>query len=196
MCGSEWHPEVLQGTASAPRREYWAQVYRECYEEVRRYFLRYIKCPHDADDLVQCVFLRVLMYNCSPRYPHTYIHTVARHLLFSYLRHQKRRKHLLTGRAVFDDSSELGEPAPCSDRDSDPLERLSENEMAGIVVSTLSGLSPILAEALRLRFLSGLHLNEAASRAGCSRETLKKRLKRAKQSLIESWSCGEGFHDG
>jgi RNA polymerase sigma factor (sigma-70 family) len=169
--------------APAPEPGYWAAVYLEYYEEVRRYFLRRVRCPQDAEDLAQSVFVRLIASNCSPQYPHMYVWTAARNLLCSYLQWKKRNLH--AGQTISDSNDALDPNMVRHDWESDPLEQLSKREVEAVVSSRMRRLSPILSEALRLRFLSGLRLGEAAMRAGCSRETLKKRLKRARQSLTE-----------
>lgn len=81
-----------------------------------------------------------------------------------------------------------GDRPPCSahgDPYSNPLGQLERAERQQAVNSMVNYLSPALAETLRLRFIKDLPPAEVAMRTGCSRETLKKRLTRAKRSFAE-----------
>ncbi len=60
------------------------------------------------------------------------------------------------GRLVASANAADGDPT------SDPLEQLSYQETRQLVTSMITCLSPVLAEALRLRFIEGLPLDEAA----------------------------------
>jgi len=113
--------------------------------------------------------------------PRGYVHIVARHQRYAYWR--KKAGNQVEKRAAVCCEGQTTEATLC-DWESDPLEQLSRQEMQRDVDSVIGWLSQVLAEALRLRFVDGLPLGEAALRAGCSREALKKRLARAKQSLM------------
>jgi DNA-directed RNA polymerase specialized sigma24 family protein len=148
-----------QGPGPTAQQQYWMEFYQEYHEEVARYFARHVKCPQDVEDLVQMVFLRQL---------------------YAYWRRKKTSLPASIASAPVEDYAASVMEA---DWDSDPLEQLSSREMQEVMASLMTCLSPVLAEALQLRFVHGLPLDEAAVRAGCSREALKKRLLRAKQSL-------------
>ncbi len=170
-----------QGSGPTAQQQYWMEFYKEYHQEVAHYFSRHVKCPQDVEDLVQTVFLHLLAHHGDLRNPRGYVHIVARHQLYAYW----RRKRVSLSAVPL--ASGAGEDYVASvmdgDWDSDPLEQLSSREMQEVIASLITCLSPVLAEALRLRFVHGLPLEEAAVRAGCSREALKKRLLRAKQSL-------------
>lgn len=163
-------------------RDPWTALYEDYYEEVKRYFARRVRCSHDVEDLVQEVFLEVLGHFRNVLHPRSYVRTVARHQLSAYWRQRKR--HLLIDDILpdYDDESLIHVG---SRLEPDPLERLLHKETAALVGAMVGRLTPALAEAVRLRFLKGLALPEAAAQAGCSTETLKKRLKRARRSFIE-----------
>lgn len=172
-----------QRNESAPDYDRWMRLYEENYERVKRYFARRVKCPQDAEDLVQNVFVDLLGNHSCLEKPQVYVQIVARHELFAYWR--QRRRWVSIGEVLpqWDDdptSCEL-----CYDSESDPLVQLLSRETTGAVQSMIGGLTPALAEAMKLRFLYGLKPQEAAARAGCSAEALKKRLKRARRSLVQ-----------
>jgi RNA polymerase sigma factor (sigma-70 family) len=186
--------EKSQGSGLTARQEYWLRLYQQYHEEVRRYFARRVTCSHDVDDLMQMVFLNVIAHRGDLQNPHAYLHAMARHQLSFYWR--CRSRSVLMERVLFrgpEDSAE--ETGPC-DRDSDPLHQLSHREMHRVIDARIDGLSPALREALRLRYVDGLPPRAAATRAGCSRAALKKRLARAKRLLLECFHTGGGRVDG
>jgi RNA polymerase sigma factor (sigma-70 family) len=172
-----------QRNDSAPEHDRWMRLYEDHYERVTRYFARRVKCPQDVEDLVQNVFIDLFGHYNHLLYPKVYVQVVARHHLFAYWR--QKRRWLLMGEVLshWDD-----DPILCErycDPESDPLAKLLSKETSGIIQSIIDGLTPALAEAMRLRFVNGLKPKEAAAHAGCSAETLKKRLKRARRSLAQ-----------
>jgi DNA-directed RNA polymerase specialized sigma24 family protein len=64
------------------------------------------------------------------------------------------------------------------------------------ISAMIDGLSPVLSEALRLRYVEGLQPSTAATKAGCSRAALKKRLERAKRLVLECFHAGRGWVGG
>lgn len=159
----------------------WAQLYEECHEQVRRYFAHHVKCPHDVEDLVQSVFTSLIVHRVCPRHRRAYLRAVARHQLCSYCR--RRGRSIVVERVVSLHGYDRLAEEFCSDWESDPLHQLARQETRRTVTVMMSRLSPALAEVLRLRFVDGLRPREMVQRTGCSRETLKKRLFRARQAL-------------
>lgn len=173
-------------TGDASENVQWMRVYEDYHEEVRRYFARRVRSPHDVDDLVQNVFASLLGRCGHLSHPEVYVRTVAKHKLFAYWRHRRRSLLFVQILSDCDEDSVTGERY-CTG-ESDPLEQLLSQETIRIVHSLIDSLTPALADALRLRFLCGLAIDEAAAQAGCSREALKKRLNRARESFIGLYS--------
>ena len=186
--------EAPRGPRSVPQPEYWAKIYEDYHEELRHYFAKYVKSSQDVDDLVQSVFVKLIAHNCTLQYPRVYVHVAARHVMCSFWQRKKRNELARRATSTSCDGRDVNSAAR-GDLESDPLRQAAKGETRVIVVSTMAGLSPILAEALRLRFMNELHLEEAAAQAGCSRETLKKRLRRAKQFLVKWLGGGAGCLD-
>ena len=193
MRGAERRMQVPQERESAPQPEYWAEIYLAYHEELRHYFAKYVKSPQDVDDLVQSVFVRLIAHNCTLQYPRVYVHVVARHVMCSYW--QRKKQSELIERAVSSSCDDRDKDTTRCDLESNPLRQLAKGETQVIVGSMMAGLSPVLAEALRLRFMNELQPGEAAAQAGCSRETLKKRLRRAKQFIGKSLGGRAGCLD-
>ncbi len=182
MSDSEPRREQAQEAGLTATQQDWMRVYGQCYDELRGYFARHVRCPHDVDDLVQEVFLNLLAQECNPRDARAYVYTVARHRLCRYGRRARRSKRRDRTAAARGERYVVG--VRRCDWELDPPEQLSRRETLALVGSLLDCLSPALREALRLRFFEGLPFRAAAVQAGCGRDTLKKRLTRATRALL------------
>lgn len=171
-----------QGCGAVSSREYWAEFAERHYEEVRCHIARQVRDPHDVDDLVQEVFVSLLMHARGVRNPHAYVRAVVKHALCAYWRNRKRSCLIVR---IIPGSHDYHAFAAQDNLDSDPVQQLLHREMQQIVSSMTACLSPVLMEALTLQFIGGLRIGEAAVQAGCSHETFKKRLHRARQALVE-----------
>jgi len=182
MTGRERKKRGSRALGGTPERAYWAKVHEQCHGQVRAYFARNVRCPHDVEDLVQEVFANLIEHGASLDAPETYVRAVMCHQLCAYWRRRKRAdlavERMEKARSNRRDVEELS----CAGG-GNPLAQLAETEMQHKLVSMIGELSPGYAEVLRLRFIKGLRLDEAAAQAGCSREAMKKRLSRAKRSL-------------
>ena len=67
--------------------------------------------------------------------------------------------------------------------DADPLDELTQQELATLVESALGLLNDASREAVRLRYLADLPTDEAAARLGLTINTLEARLSRARKQL-------------
>ncbi len=99
MSDDEARGHKPQGSGLTARQEYWLRLYQQYHEEVRRYFARRVKCSHDADDLMQMVFLNLIAHEGDLQDPHAYLYAVARHQLFFYWR--RRNRSVLMEQALF-----------------------------------------------------------------------------------------------
>lgn len=167
---------------AALQAAYWADVYEQCHGQVRAYSARHVRCSHDVDDLVQEVFASLILRGGRLEEPMVYIRAAARHQLCAYWRSNGRRTLVRERVGMACRDSTPAEEVYC-DRDSNPLVQLGNKEFCETIVLMLESLPRASAEILRLRYMQGMDPQEAASRTGCSQETVKKRLTRAKQSL-------------
>lgn len=172
-------PHAPQGTSQSV---YWANLYEQCHRQVRAYFARHVRCPHDVEDLVQDVFANLIARGGRLQEPTVYVRAVARHQLRAYWRRKGRRNLVVERVEWLCRDSLLAEGTYC-DWASNPLTQLGNKEVRETVTLMVNSLSPASAEILRLRYIKEMDPEEAASQTGCSRETVKKRLTRAKQSL-------------
>jgi len=172
---------------AVPGKDYWAEIYERYHREVRARFVGRVRCSHDVDDLVQNVFASLITQGRIPREPQAYVHTVARHQLWTYWR-RHRRADLVIERAIPACWNEYQAASLRGDPDLDPLVCLERRETVRSVHKMVNRLSPALAQTVRLRILEGLPPAEAAARIGCSHGTVKRSIARAKRSLAEIYS--------
>lgn len=183
MHGSERGTGDAQAGGVSPENAYWAGIYEQYHKQVRASFAQSVPCSHDVDDLVQDVFTSLIRRGHILRDPRPYVRAATRHRLWAYWR--RRKKSGLMFRYVAPEL--LGEDcAGLPDRTygSNPLRELEKQELERTVRYMMNRLTPALAEVLKLHFIDGLPPSEMAARTGHSREAMKKRLSRAKHSLL------------
>jgi RNA polymerase sigma factor (sigma-70 family) len=194
MCGCGCAGDNVVKREDAERRDTEVALFQEHYEEVRQYLARHVKCPHDVDDLTQSVFASLYGSHGRPRDPRRYILTTARHALYAYWRRRRLHRRTLEKETLALQSGDDSVTHIASASDIlDPADVLADREMQWIAASTAAGLPKTLAEALRLKFAGDLTLGDAAHRAGCTREAMKKRLRRAALSLKRLVRIHRGF---
>lgn len=114
-------------------------VYIEYCEKVRRYITGKISNPHDVEDLVSCVFLKVCEKSASfdekKASVSTWVYTITRNTVIDYYRASKRLVELpenLTGGADEIDSELIGEET--LERLADALEQLDQRSHNMIIL--------------------------------------------------------------
>lgn len=134
-----------------------------------------------AEDAVQEAFLAAFKGRQTYRPPHRF-----RTWLWTILLNQCRRSWKVRSRRPSihgwgDEPAEAIEPAvyqaSLERGESSPLARLLAQERAGLVDGLLQRLTPVQADAVRLRFFGGLKFDEIAEATGCSLGTAKSRVK-------------------
>ena len=149
-----------------------ARVWEAFAGDVRRYFARRLAEPHDADDLVQDVFLRVHRHlpdlRASERVA-PWVFRIARHALVD---HYRRRSARGTAKPL-EDAVVLADP--------------DDTTLTTLVASWLENFLPALdatdQEALRLADLEGISQVALAARWGVSVSGAKSRVQRARRRL-------------
>ncbi len=157
---------VAPGAASS------AHVWEAFATDVRRYFARRVPEPHDADDLVQDVFLRVHRHLPTLRAGERvgpWVFRIARHALIDFYRHRATR----------------GEATPVDDELALPED--DDTTMTATVAGWLADFLPALdaadREAVRLADIEGVPQTELARRWGVSVSGAKSRVQRARRRL-------------
>ena len=62
-------PPDTQASDAEAEKAYWASLYEKYHKEVRARFARFVRCPHDVDDLVQEVFTSLIRRGDTLRHP-------------------------------------------------------------------------------------------------------------------------------
>jgi RNA polymerase sigma-70 factor, ECF subfamily len=141
-----------------------------------------------AEDLFQETWIRVLerghQYDGRHEFS-TWLYVVARNLTIDYLR--KKRPVSLDG--LMEDE----EHAPLEPADTRPTawEVVQQHEQAQRIGTALVGIPAEYREAIVLRFQDGLALEEIAAVTGAPLGTVKSRLYRGLNLLMEKWEGTE-----
>ncbi len=156
--------------------------FEELYDKYRlpatAYAAALAGCDVSVADVVQEAFAR--LWNRRGEYRgeaavRTYIFAYVRKVCLEERRFQKRRqilsKRLASGASPCDTASSVPEVAACL------------NEMSNLLEQTLARLSDVQEEALRLYYVEGMSLREAATFVGCTQKCLESRLYRGLAKL-------------
>ncbi len=157
---------------SASARDRW----RELESELRPFVARRVRAPHDVDDVVQDVFLKIQRglpaLDDDERFG-PWVYRIARHAIVDHLRAAAR--HPLADDDRLDD-----EPAETLPDDDD---RAAERRLATAVAPFIAMLPSPYREALTLTELEGLTQKEAAELVGISLSGMKSRVQRGRREL-------------
>lgn len=153
-----------------------ARVWESFAADVRRYFVRRVPDPHDADDLVQDVFVRVHRHLPDLRAGERiapWVFRIARHALIDFYRRRGTRGVV---EALPDDLAFTLAPD-------------DDASLTALVASWLEDFLPALdagdRETLRLADLEGIAQTALAQRWGVSVSGAKSRVQRARRRLRE-----------
>ena len=168
---------------SAGEFERLADVY---LERLVLYASRRLGSVHDAEDVVQDVFVRAFMTRRKCKgvsQVGAYLYRMTSNTCMDVLRKRKGRKALLSLMKTD------GEGAPSSQRS--PSEALRVAEEATRAEQLLQRLPQSQAEAIRLRVFGELDLNEIAKVTGCSSNTANSRLRygfgKLRRIVMKGW---------
>lgn len=142
------------------------EVWTEFGERLRRFIVKRVRNEHDADDILQDVFIRLQTGVDGVENLEAWIFQVTRHAVADHF-----RKRPAMGPAT------------------EPVEPRRDEDVAGELASCLLPMLELLEEAdrdaLRLVDLEGLAQNELAARLGLSITGAKSRVQRARKRLKE-----------
>ncbi len=148
------------------------------------FLLRLVGDARDAEDLAQTAFLKAFRslesYDQSRAF-HSWLFAVAHHAALDFLR--ARRVDL-----SLDHEDAPAEPADLADGP----ERAAELALDGALVERLiAALPPLYREALLLRHVEGLSVEDTAAALGVPEGTVKIRLFRARELMRRKWEAFE-----
>jgi RNA polymerase sigma-70 factor (ECF subfamily) len=159
---------------------------------IHAYVLGLVRDPVEADDLTQETFLRALRRLETLRDParvSSWLYRIATNLVNDRYRARRRRPQDLPL------SDAASEPAPANDDARAPRldVLLARREMSDCVPRTIDELSDPYRAAILLHDLEGLTNPEIAELLGCTLETVKIRLHRARSKLRSALEAGCSF---
>jgi RNA polymerase sigma-70 factor (ECF subfamily) len=152
-------------------------VWREFSGELRRFIVRRVPQPQDADDILQVVALRLLQNSDDFRDRRTllgWLYAVTRNAITDYYRAAVHRREVTT--------FVLPEPAT-ADLSADDDAQQVLTDLAACVRPLLRLLPADQAAAVRLVDLDGASQIEAARTAGLSVSGMKSRVQRGRRAL-------------
>ena len=174
-------PELLDRMATGDR-EALAIIFRRHHGTVYRFSRQMLGSSEAAEDVTQDVFVALTKnagrFNPAVASLSTYLYGIARHLV---LQRYKRSR----ARVEVNIDSMAGEDEAAFATSSDPAEAISRAQATRQLRLAILRLPVHYREVVVLCELNGLSYEEAAAIAGCPVGTVRSRLSRARQMLIE-----------
>lgn len=138
----------------------------------------------EAADVTQDVFLKA--YRWMDRYEHqnafsTWLYRITENACIDYCRKRSRRQSVMQPIPVGAD----GHEHEYAGAGRDPEAMLEAGEVSDQIHAAIAALAPILREAFLLKEQQGLRYEQIATELGCSLGTVKSRIYRARQELME-----------
>lgn len=147
------------------------------YPRIKHYIALRINSVTEAQDLAQNVFLELCKSNGTykgPKNAEAYLFVIAKNLIALHYRNQSRQVRTISMESVGEISADI-----------QPAEQVSQQELRDLIAL----LPPKAQEAIRLRFIEGFSLKDAAKRTGCSIHVFCQRIYEAKK-IIETIKPG------
>lgn len=170
------HQQVAD-SAAAPVEDVW----REFSDELRRFILRRVPQPQDADDILQLVAVKLVQHSHERRDRRTllaWLHVVTRNAIADYYRAPAHRREVL--------AESLPEPSTVELPDEDEDEHQALKDLSACVRPLLRLLVPEQADAVRLVDLEGSSQVAAARSLGISVSGMKSRVQRGRRALRDA----------
>jgi len=161
------------------------RVWREMHEGLLAYIRRRVDTVHDAEDILQEVFLRIQANVARLKDVGSiagWIYRIARNAVIDH--HRKRAADARGLRKLAEGIDEAGGLAREDDTATDPLHEASA-EFARCLVPLLNELPGPYRQAVALTELDGLTQKDAAREAGLSLSGMKARVQRGRKKLKE-----------
>jgi RNA polymerase sigma-70 factor, ECF subfamily len=151
---------------------------------------RYMGDPHDAEDAVQDALLSA--YKHLDQFKGTakmttWLSTIVTNSALTQLRRRPRHSHLSLNEQL-NQEQDYSLSDILADAKPNPEDQCASSESRGFLMQFLSDLLPSLQQAIRLRYLDGLIISEAARIAKVPVGTMKARLWRARAQLKQKMS--------
>ena len=152
------------------------KIYREYYLDVHRFLICFSGNQHDAEDITQEVFIRVLNnlsnFNSSSSNLKTWIFSISKHAAVD---HYRKKKFV----SIFKD----GFFKQIASTDKDPNELMEQNQMKKRVHEAISKLKPNYRTVVILRGINEFSIKETSEILQCSESKVKVDYHRALKEL-------------
>jgi RNA polymerase sigma-70 factor, ECF subfamily len=170
---------AAQGDARA-----FETIVATCERRVQRQCMRRGLNVDDAADVSQEVFIKV--YRNLHRYSDqnsfaTWLYRVTENACIDFWRQRQRRREVMQPIPTDDDGHEV----ELAGRMADPEAQLGANALGRHIAQALESLSPLLRQPFEMKELEGLRYERIAAELGVTVGTIKSRIYRARQILIE-----------
>jgi RNA polymerase sigma-70 factor (ECF subfamily) len=177
---AEPNDSELVGRMASGDREAFAELFRRHQATVFRFSRQMLGSREAAEDVTQDVFIalarNVRRFDPAMGSLPTYLYGIARNLILQ--RHKRSRwRHV--------DVASLDDAAGALATTFDPAEALTRQRMQQQLRIAILGLPVHYREVVVLCELNGLSYEDAANIAGCPIGTIRSRLSRAREMLIE-----------
>lgn len=180
MANDPSDPELLERMAAGDR-EALAIIFRRHHRTVYRFSRQMLGSKEAAEDVTQDVFVALTRsanrFNPAVASLSTYLYGIARNLVLQHYKRSKARIEISIDTIFLEDAAlATGD---------DPAESISRAQMTRQLRLAIFRLPVHYREVVVLCELNGLSYEEAAQVAGCPVGTIRSRLSRARQMLIE-----------
>jgi RNA polymerase sigma-70 factor, ECF subfamily len=146
---------------------------------------RFVGDPHDAEDAVQDAFLSAYkhldQFKATAKMT-TWLTSIVTNRALTQLRRRPRHAHVSLNEQL-NEEQDYSLSDTLADARPNPEDECAGSESLGFLMQFLSELSPSLQQAIRLRYLDGLTISEAAESLAVPVATMKARLSRARAQL-------------
>jgi RNA polymerase sigma-70 factor, ECF subfamily len=146
---------------------------------------RFVGDPHDAEDAVQDAFLSAYkhlhQFKATAKMT-TWLTSIVTNSALTQLRRRPRYPHVSLNEQL-NEEQDYSLSDTLADARPNPEDECASSESHGFLMQFLSELSPSLQQAIRLRYLEGLTIRDAAQRVAVPVATMKARLWRARAQL-------------
>jgi RNA polymerase sigma-70 factor (ECF subfamily) len=181
--------ELVERMASGDR-DAFAALFRRHHATVFRFSRQMLGSREAAEDVTQEVFIALVQtaarYDQSRGSLSTYLYGIARNLVC-----QRHRRNRLRNEVDVDGIDHDGSPVLAVS--SDPVDELSRARLIGSLRQAILGLPVHYREAIVLCELNSLSYEEAAAVVGCPIGTIRSRLSRAREMLINRCRLSMGL---
>jgi RNA polymerase sigma-70 factor (ECF subfamily) len=180
--GNEQHPaghvcEHYAGELQEVVSRHLPMLYRRAH--------RYVGDPHDAEDAVQDALLSAYkhldQFKATAKMT-TWLTAIVTNSALTQLRRRPRHSHVSLDEQL-NEEQDYSLSDSLADTRPNPEDGCASSESHGFLMQFLSELSPSAQQAIQLRYLDGLTINEAARVLEVPVATMKARLWRARAQL-------------